>query len=1167
MTDWKDDLANLLADVATSTPGQAVGGILGSAPVQGAFTVLNAPLSAVQYGTGALIGGINEGLGFLPGKPGYEAATSRALHHGDIAGAPRRVWDQVRSEEPLWFQAPTEVLMDPTTYTGLGLAGRGAKTLRGAQEAAVAAGALDRAQTLGRLARPYEVAQAINDAPGKLVAPLQRGVAKAVSPLRNATGTGLLDLSPKSKLKQEMDQVYNALADARASGVMQPLSPQQAGLPGFQFGQQSLFPATPPSQRFPLTNTAFFEHPGLTREQNTLLATPLSDGRTYGQFLDEHSLTAATDTAKLQADGVTWDPDTSRLDDWLKAVKGTPNEAENEKIVRSWHKQGIDLLHADSPDDIAAHLLEGQLKKERGIRESGRSYLGSLLKSAWGEQALFSGRYHTGNIQSNVLMSLAHGNLAWSQVNPATYIRNFKIFNAGTNKMERERLIAGLKSQQLAMKYGEERIPVNVFGGGIQDFVSSPYESAIGTIAGKVTGSERVARVVGKPFVWNNRIALGVDLVPRDAIFSDVKERVMSEWLKDWESAVRQAKPGLDFATFGHPNSPTSLAAGPLKSHLESIGINAGDAERLTRDYIELRGRANTEALREMHQVQFDYLKTNLDEQVSKFVPFHYWYSRALRFWGEAALRNPYLMTNYMRANRGLEDAQADPGLNARQKGFLRLMGTPLGFSLMMNPDALFGVVKVFGMEQANDPNVDPNSPWNKPPEGMTDLGGVMDWMKNRGVGLYPWMDGLLNMMGAYGNTFEPDLLGIRHRALVGSAVNWAMSQAGAHPPGTPYANAMGQARWALSSTASQFLPGWLAQPVAPKAGGSTQQASLETIIEHTILTDNPGLSGEQLLEIMSDPDSPEYEAAYQKAASAGAVQQLLNFTLPMSVAMRNDARDVRMAQKQVIEDAATKAGVTPFQFAPTIGDVQFAADYKRLTGSDWKPGDYADASFKIDLARAPEGSKRFIFEDAAYKELGTDTQKQAWDTYNALKYGTAPGTAGLPQESRDQLANAWLDRTGNAGNIRAIYDQRDAFALRHPDYAAYLNWKDQMQTIQGMYGNLAEYRRQASAQNPNAARYFTERQAFLQRTEPDPERYQEKLEQATMSPSAFLAITGQGEYRSQPGGIPGAPQFDTALPGMLPPAQPQEPYNPQENWMAQLARYGQSQGIYTPWR
>lgn len=1166
MTDWKDDLANLLADVATSTPGQAVGGILGSAPVQGAFTVLNAPLAATQYLTGGLIGGINEGLGLLPGKPGYEAATSRALHHGDIAGAPRRVWDQVRSEEPLWFQAPTEVLMDPTTYTGLGLFGKGAEARRAAQAVALAEGNIGKANRLGALARAGEATQWLNDAPGKAILEggtlpqvlggahvpgVQAGVRKLSEPLRNTAGTGLLDLSPKSQLKQEMDQVYNAMSDARASNV---------GI--IPIGTNTVIPA--PLSRIDGT----WLHPGLTFEQNNLMARQLKDGTTYGTFLHANSQ-AATDAAnQLRASGVTWDADNRKLDDWLAAVRGKPNEAANEKIVREWHKKGIDILHVDAGDDVAAHLLEGQLKKERDIRESGRSYLGSLLKSAWGEQALFSGRYHTGNIQSNVMMSLAAGHLDWSQVNPATYIRNFKIFNAGENTIKRDRMLEGLKVTQQAKKYGQERAPVNVFGGGIQDFINSPYESAIGTIAGKVTGSDRVARVVGKPFVWNNRIALGVDLVPRDAIYSDVKELVMSEGLPGWEAAVREKLPlGTDFKTFGAPTSPPSLAAGDLQRHLESIGVNRGDADNLTRKFVELRGKADDAALKEMHKVQFDYLKTNLDEQVGKFAPFHYWYSRALRFWGEAALRNPYLMTNYMRANRGLEDAQHDPGLNARQKGFLRLMGTPLGFSLMMNPDALFGVVKVFGMEQANDPNVDPNSPWNKPPEGMTDLGGVMDWMKNRGVGLYPWMDGLLNMMGAYGNTFEPDLLGIRHRALVGSAVNWAVSQAGGQMPGTPYANAMGQARWALSSTASQFLPGWLAQPVAPKAGGSTQQASLETIIEHTILTDNPGLSGEQLLEIMSDPDSPEYEAAYQKAASAGVVQQLLNFTLPMSVAMRNDARDVRTAQKRVIEDAATKAGVTPFQFAPTIGDVQFAADYKRLTGSDWKPGDYADASFKIDLARAPEGSKRFIFEDAAYKELGTDTQKQAWDTYNALKYGTAPGTAGLPQESRDQLANAWLDRTGNAGNIRAIYDQRDAFALRHPDYAAYLNWKDQMQTIQGMYGNLAEYRRQASAQNPNAARYFTERQAFLQRTESDPEKYQEKLEQVTMSPSAYLAIIGQGEYRSQPGGIPGAPRFDTALPGMLPPAQPQEPYNPQENWMAQLARYGQSQGIYTPWR
>lgn len=1157
MTNWKDDLANLLADVATSTPGQAVGGVLGSAPVQGVFNVLNAPLSAVQYGTGALIGGINEGLGLLPGQPGYEEATSRALHHG----GPRAAWDQVRSEEPLWFQAPTELLLDPMTYTGAGLVGKGAAARRLAQADALAAGNTFAATRLGALARGGEIAQGINDAPGKLltggklpsllggheIPGIQAGVTNVADRFRTpgGVGTGLLDLSPKSQLRKDMDEVYNTLMSHQSSGI-----PRVAGKP------------------LPLSYTEMFPHPGLTLEQNSLLSQKLKDGKTYGQFLDEHALTAETDRGILQASGVQWKASENKLDDWLAAVKGKPNEAVNEKIVRTWHKQGIDLLNADTGDDVAAHLLEKTLTKERGIREgSGRSYVGSLLRSAWGEQALFSGKYHTGNIQSNVLMTAVAGHFDWSQVNPETYIRNFKIFNAGENKLERNRLIASLKSTQSSQKYGRLRSPVQVLNtGGIQDMTGGQYESAIGQIAKNITKSEKVGNAVGKPFIMNNRAALGVDLTAKDAIFTDVQELIMSEGLPIWEKEVRDAVPNLDFKTFGHPNSPPSLEPIALQKHLESLGVNPGRATRLTRNYTELIGGAEKAGVEQMGKVQFNYLRTNLDEHVAKFVPFHYWYSRALRFWGEAALRNPALMLNYMRSNQGIDDANADPGLSARQKGFLRLMGTPLGFSLLMNPDSLFGVVKVFGMDHSEDPNADPNAKWYDAPGDMTPIGGTLSWMKDKGLGLYPWVDGLINMMGAYGNTFEPDLLGIRHKALVGSAVNWAMSQAGAQPPGTPYANAMGQARWTLSNTASSFLPGWLAQPVPPKAGGSTQEASLDTIIEHIILTDQPNMTGDQLLEIMSDPESPEYTAAYQKAASAGVVQQLLNFTLPMQFSVRNDARDVRTAQKKVFEDAAEAAGVPPFQYQPTVGDLKFAADYERLTGKPWKPGDYEDASFKIDIARAPDGeAKRFVFEDAAYHELGTPSERKTFETFRALKYGEDPRTAGLPQAARDQLAGAWLDRSGDPGAVGRIYDQQNAFEANHPAYAMFLKWQDDMRQVQQMYGGLSQYRQMAAAQNPSAARFFEEKRAHILRT--DPENLETRMEEETISAAAYQAIIGQGAYRSQPAGIPGAPKFDTALPGMLPTAPPEQPYNPQENWMAQLARAGQSQGVWAPRR
>jgi hypothetical protein len=100
-------------------------------------------------------------------------------------------------------------------------------------------------------------------------------------------------------------------------------------------------------------------------------------------------------------------------------------------------------------------------------------------------------------------------------------------------------------------------------------------------------------------------------------------------------------------------------------------------------------------------------------------------------------------------------------------------------------------------------------------------------------------------------------------------------------------------------------------------------------------LDNNPGLTNGQLMEIMSDPDNPEYERAYQQTADAGIVQQLLNFILPASFRMRGDQKDVLAAQNNTIYEAAQAAGVAPWDFAPTKDDLAFKAKYKNLTGKD----------------------------------------------------------------------------------------------------------------------------------------------------------------------------------------------------------------------------------------
>lgn len=863
-------------------------------------------------------------------------------------------------------------------------------------------------------------------------------------------------------------------------------------------------------------------NPGISLPANQTLQRTLADGTSYRQYLHQRTRQFTEDLATLEKAGASWKPYTT-VDERIASVVGAPNAREAQKVIRRWHEEGVDPLHVGDASEAAITALEWQLAKDAGIKMDAGGWW-NLFTAAWGEQALFSLKYPFGNMQGNWIQAALGG--TFMAPTPSEFVNGFLANRQGIEEVTRTEALNSLKMTQVANRWGLERPPVEVMRGGIRNITSNTARtspSAVGELAGRLTRNPSVGRKVGWIFQVNNDFSQALDGLAKGAVWSDVLDREMRLMIPAWEAEVRRQAAGIpdfEFSLLEGINVPEGGPFfQPLRAKLTELGIPAGKAERLAQDFNGIRNKANAAATKEMKRRLFSYDRTNLDEWIGRFVPFHYWFSRALRYYGEEVLRHPFLAVNYMRANDGIEDAQNDPGLSARQKGFLRLFGTPLGFSVLMNPDALFGVVKVFNMDGSYEP------------DGQTELGGAINWLKERGLGLYPWIDGTLNLMGMYGNTFEPDLLGIRHKSLVGAAINFARAHTGFEPAGAPYADAMGQLRYATSSFVSSFTPDWVSQPVTPKAGNSTQEASLDTIIESIIVANNPNLTNGELLEIMTEPEHPEYQRAFQAAAEAGLVQQLLNFIIPQQFRVRHDARDVRASQVQVIEEAARKSGVSPYEFAPSPQDLSFAAKYEQMTGRKWRPADYENAKIRHDLVRAPDEHKQFIVDAFQWQKLGNPKQRQDFDTYVALLYGTDNRTAGMSQPARQEAARIWADKHGSMANVENVYALRDAFQVSHPEFAEFKEWQDRVRGIGDSYGGLAEYRRRVMAENPNAARYFADRWVWIQATFPQGE-WASRLDDETVSATAYQAITGKGsDNRQLPGATPGYPAGDmTAL-------------------------------------
>jgi hypothetical protein len=882
----------------------------------------------------------------------------------------------------------------------------------------------------------------------------------------------------------------------------------------------------------------------------TLLTQQGPDGREYRHVLNEYFAEGEADLDVLREAGLSWGPNTT-LDDRIKMAGGN---ADAVKVIKKYDAVGVDPVYA-TPRDLALARLAKEESKAFGINLD-RQTTYDLLRAAWGEQALASIKYHTGNIQGAWIQNAFGGVL--TMPGPAQFLAAFKLARGGEDEVSKQAQLESLHAYQVAKKWGEDKLPSEVFRGGPRDMVSNRTRissSAMGELAGRATRSAKIGEWVGKPFVWNNNLGQAIDTVFRGTLWSTVLDREMSNAMVVIEDSIMQMarKQGLEGFEFSIINNVNPVPGGPssarLRDHLKDLGFADGYAERAARNYSEAKNIAKAESRKEVTKRQFSYDKTNLDAWVGSFAPFMYWFSRAIPYYGEEVVRHPQLMINYMRANDGIEDAQDDPGLSASQKGFIRLMGTPLGFSLLMNPDSLFGVVKIFGLQDTYQP------------DGETEMGGVISWLKARGMGMYPWIDGTLNLMGVYGDTFEPDLLGIRHKTLIGSAVNFMRSVLGMDPAAAPYQTAMGQARWQVSQFASQFTPDWLAQPVVPKAGGNTTEATMDAIIESRVVANNPSLSNEQLLAIMSDTESPEYIEAFQQTAAAGFAQQLLNFTLPQSYRLREDTRDVRNRQTQLIGEAAEKQGVHPSEFKPTVGDVEFARRYEDQTGKVWKPRDYEKASDTNNILRATPESKALVAQQIEYGNLGGPELQRIYQRYQDIRNGDVPETATLDPDSRQVLADLWADRSGNAEKISYLRQLQGNYKDTHQEFGQFKTWQGAMYDLKNhLGGSLMEYRRQAVEQNPNAAKYFADQATYIQETF-DPSEWEQKLEDATVSADAYMAINGIPRDRYSPSPIPGTVPMDITLPQMAP---AQDTYVPQPDFLSQI-NYDLGSGPYNP--
>lgn len=863
----------------------------------------------------------------------------------------------------------------------------------------------------------------------------------------------------------------------------------------------------------------------------------LEDGTTYGDYAQRVRSQAAYVKSQAQTQGITYE---RGLDPEKRAALFS--DETSKKVIRDLGKMHQDPLYS-TPEEVATNALQYKILKERGHAVE-RQGTYNLLKSAWSEVTLFSPRYQTANIATNAINAAIHGDV----MGALQGITQLPVHIRGELKGGGEANIANAKIYDLMEDTGQGYIP---------QIASTGHRNLIGNQQGRNSSVRRlVNRVglqnwgwVGKPFEMNAAIAQGVDNAGRSGVFQDAFE---SHWGKNADELYGKLTAA---ATKGGLTDVNGVDLLPnrnpkyLYQYYRGLGIKDGMAQRMSHDVAELVNAATNDAItNHVDKVYFNYYRTNLDDIVGKVIPFHYWASRATRFYAEEAMRNPALIANYYRLQAGIQRMNDDPGLNARQKGFIRLFQGLSGFTLMMNPDALMGVVKATGLAD------------NYTPDGQTEFGGIVQRLKSNGIGLYPWFDSILNMIGSYGNTFEPDMLGIRHRALVGSTINWLRSEgvlgaSNENPGASPYADLNEQARAVVSKWTSTFLPDWLSRPVEMQAGGTVGEVTLDKIIENRIMAENPNLTNEELVTIMNNPDDPKYKSAFQDAARAGVIGQMLSFTLPTSFKVRENSADVRAATNSLVRTEAKELGVQPEEVTPTNADMEFMAAYKAQTGKNFTVGQWQDANDKRALTFATPEGRKFILQENEYKSLGTPEAQKALQTYYAIQDGTAQlpelgNIAGLDQNARKVVADTWLARSGQNPAIQQMMQLQQAYKAAHPEFAQFKQWQRQIGNAQTLYGgDLTEYRRLVAQQNPNANAYFQAVIADLRKRGVPQDQWIAELDRATFSSNLWFEVTGRAQSVYDPAPQPNGTDPSAAMSGIVDQYNQSRPANQGPTW------------------
>lgn len=674
-----------------------------------------------------------------------------------------------------------------------------------------------------------------------------------------------------------------------------------------------------------------------------------------------------------------------------------------------------------------------------------------------------------------------------------------------------------------------------------------------------------VPRNIANGLEWSHRTGLWAHLFRTNVISAKAGFATeMAELAAKYgiaEGAVREVMeslpPVVDGAEVADAFGRLALGRGATKEAAEGFATEMG------RRWASTVYRADEAARKGVNDALFSFEQTNIDRWLRRVIPFHMWMSRAIPFYAEQGLRHPGFAAAYYRMYEGTKEQAQAEGWPAPLQTFVKLWQGPGGMMGMFNPLATVGLLD-FAFET--------NGGYT--PENVSAVGQVLARASEYGAGLLPWWAAALNLTGYMGDSpLGLDPIGTHQaRRFIGGLVQLAAGEGllGADSRrllDKPYEQMWQQVRSALSG----FLPGSMEIPVADpnampardirnimlrnelKERGMTLNGYLQLAAEAQ--QNSTSEAGLLIAEINDAVAAQEMDggAAYMRAvrdwSQSNAIANMVNAVLPGPKRTRQEEGLAiqSLANSAYAEDGGVIAGVGPIpDHEPSkmldSRDEAFVRRWQERFGAEYRQGDLKrmqEAAQAANAAQnAPPETATILEQQEAYHSLGSERERYLMDQYYDIAFARSdwslPGQrtrrlargkggpmwmsqeelAALDQETRWDLAEAWLREVDKTGELAHLRELRDLYEETHPEFGAYQRWQ---RDTRDQWGTAGAFRLAAVRANANYARFISQETAKLRRGGKTASEIEAELDAMALSMDGYLAYSGMRRSRFDP--------------------------------------------------